>query len=137
MENENPKTVNARENANTIKPGIKLNVLKVNHAKLIIKIHERHKSIILFDNFTYFEEKRLNPTTIKLIFTENIGFSIIKLRIKQTVRKIPDNVTKYALIKITPIDLILGKNEQTIKNNPITKTLIEIVISRLTPIETK
>ena len=82
MKNENPKTVNARENANTIKPGNKLNVLKVNHAKLIIKIHERHKSISRFDNFIYFEEKRLNPTTIKLIFTENIGFCIIEKRMK-------------------------------------------------------
>jgi len=78
MKNENPKTVNARENANTIKPGNKLNVLKVNHAKLIIKIHERHKSIILFDSFTYFEEKRLKPTIIKLMFKENIVSNIIK-----------------------------------------------------------
>ncbi|NVM36423.1 MAG: hypothetical protein HWN81_12565 [Candidatus Lokiarchaeota archaeon] len=82
MKNENPKTVNPRENANTIKLGNKLNVLKVNHAKLNIKIHERHKSIIRFDKFIYFEEKRLNPTMIKLIFTENIGFCIIRKRMK-------------------------------------------------------
>ncbi|MCK4781039.1 MAG: hypothetical protein KAT57_12645 [Candidatus Lokiarchaeota archaeon] len=78
MKNENPKTVSARENANTIKPGIKLTVLKVSHAKLNIKIHERLKSIILFDNFTYFEEIRLKPTIMKLMFKENIVSNIIK-----------------------------------------------------------
>jgi len=78
MKNENPKTVSARENANTIKPGIKLNVLKVSHAKLNIKIHERLKSIILFDNFTYFEEIRLKPTIMKLMFKENIVSNIIE-----------------------------------------------------------
>lgn len=78
MKNENPKTVNARENANTIKPGNILNVLKVSQAKLNIKIHERLKSIILFFNFTYFEEKRLKPTIMKLIFKEKIVSNIIE-----------------------------------------------------------
>lgn len=42
---------------------------------------------------------------------------------------------KYALIKIIPIDLMLGKNEQTIKNKPITNISIEIVISGEMPID--
>lgn len=43
----------------------------------------------------------------------------------------------YALIKTIPIDLIFGKNEYTIKNNPITKISMEIVISNERPIEIK
>lgn len=82
MKKEKPKTVNANEKATIIKPGIKLNVLKVNHAKFIIRIQERHISIILLDNFTYFEEKRLKPTVIKLIFIAKYGFNIREYRTK-------------------------------------------------------
>ena len=38
---------------------------------------------------------------------------------------------KYALTKTKPTDLIFGKNEYTIKNNPIINISIEIVISLL------
>lgn len=78
MKKEHPKTVRANEKAKIIKPGNKLNVLKVNHEKLMIKIQERHKSITLLGNFKYFEEKRVNPNTSRLIFNENIGCCIIE-----------------------------------------------------------
>ena len=50
------------------------------------------------------------------------------------VKKIPNIVIKYAVIKIVPIDLILGKNEYIIKNNPITNISIETVIPNGIPI---
>ncbi|MFX1592881.1 MAG: hypothetical protein ACFFCL_09325 [Promethearchaeota archaeon] len=78
MKKEHPKTVKAKEKARIIIPGNKLTVLKVNHEKLTIKIQERHKSIILLGNFRYFEEKRVNPNTIKLMFNENIMCCIIE-----------------------------------------------------------
>ena len=70
--------VNANEKAKSVKPGNKLNVLNVNHEKLKIRIHERHKSMILLGNCVYLEEKRLNPITIKLMFTEKMEFNIIE-----------------------------------------------------------
>jgi len=78
MKSEQPNTVNANEKAKTKKPGNKLNVLKVNHERLITRIHERHKSINFFGTSTYLEEKRLKPITRKLMFNEKIGFNIIK-----------------------------------------------------------
>ncbi len=72
IKKEHPKMVSAKKKANVTNCGTKLNVLNVNQAKLKIRIQERAKSIILCDNFTDFDEKRLNPTTIKLIFTEKI-----------------------------------------------------------------
>ena len=78
IKNEHPKTVNAKKKANKTNGGYKLNVLNVSQAKLNIKIQERLKSIILCDIFTYFDEKRLSPTTIKLIFREKIIFWIIE-----------------------------------------------------------
>ncbi len=74
IKKEPPNTVNAKKKANKTNCGYKLNVLKVSHAKLNIKSQERLKSIILCDNFIDFDEKRLKPTTIKLIFTEKIKF---------------------------------------------------------------
>ena len=78
MNKENPNTVNVNDKASINKLGNKLNVLNVNHARLIIRIHERHKSMSLFGTSTYLEEKRLKPITRKLMFSEKIGFNIIK-----------------------------------------------------------
>ena len=74
---------------------------------------------------------------MKLKFIENIGSRIIKFRVKYVVRKIPVIKTRQLIIKIIPTDLILGKNEYTIKNNPTTRTLIEIDISRGNAIKSK
>jgi hypothetical protein len=111
MKNEHPNTVIANEIENTNRPGNRLIILKVNHDKLIIKIHERLKSISLFGTSTYFEENKLNPTTRKLIFNEKTGFNKIVYKMKLIVKKIPSIFIKYALIKIRPNDLIFGKNE--------------------------
>ena len=78
IKKEHPPIVNANEKAINSKSGNKLIVLNVNHAKLKIRIQDRHKSIILLGNFKYLEEKRVNPNTIKLIFIEKIGCRIIE-----------------------------------------------------------
>jgi len=78
IKKEHPATVNANEKAKIIKPGNKLNVMKVKHEKLEIRINERLESMILLGNLVYLEEKRVNPIIIKLMLIENIGFSIIE-----------------------------------------------------------
>jgi hypothetical protein len=77
MKKELPPTVKAKESAKNSEFGSKLNVLKVNHEKFVIRIQERHKSIVLFGSFKYLEEKRVKPNIIKLKFRENIMFCII------------------------------------------------------------
>ena len=137
IKQEHPNTVSAKDNAKTTNPRKKQNVLNVSHEKLIINIQERDKSITLFGNFKYLEEKRVNPNTNRLKFKAKTICWITAQRIKQRVKKIPSKVVIYAIIKTKPIDLMFGKKEYTIKNNPITKISIEIVISNGSPIEVK
>jgi hypothetical protein len=100
----------------------------------MIKIQERHKSITLLGNFKYLEENSVNPNINKLIFNENIrSLFITAYRIKKIVKKMPDKVIRYAIIKIKPIDLIFGKNEYTIKNKPIASISTAIVNSKGRP----
>ena len=99
----------------------------------MIKIQERHKSITLLGNFKYLEENSVNPNINRLIFNENIRWFITSYRTKKIVKKMPDKVMRYAIIRTKPKDLILGKNEYTIKNNPIANISTAIVNSKGRP----
>jgi hypothetical protein len=74
MKNEHPPTVNAKDNARNIKFGNKLNVLKVNQEKLIIRIQERNKFMVRLGSFKYLDENRVKPNMRKLMFIENTAF---------------------------------------------------------------